>query len=279
MTHRSDGFTLVEIMVATTISVMIIGTVYAAFRTSLNVYQRDQVRMVMLQRNRAALDRISRDLNNLFYKEDDEELTIIVQDYSDTETNMDMDMLSFVTIVEPNLNDYVQSEENTKLTVESTDEGEENALPSDLARIIYFIGKNPDEENVLSLMRIQTTELSTEEIDDMLSEFQSSNLSEEMRNELNSSILIDYIAGLNIRYYDGTDWVDTWDMEEEGSLPRAVEVTLSTTDADNKGKELTQATVVYLPFSKSSGSEQTAEAGQSNQNVTQPMQYNFFAHF
>ncbi len=263
---NESGFTLIEIMVATTIALMIVGSVYAAFRTSLKVYQRDEVRMIMLQRCRVALDRIAQDISNMFYAENDQELIMITQDYADSETSLDLDMISFVTVVEPNLKDYTPTEDNTgstNITSESEEE-EENQLPSDLVRVVYFVVQNPDDQNARSLVRLETSNLDTEELTNTLSEMQSSaTLSEEMQDMLRESILVDYVTALNIRYYDGTDWVDEWDIEEEGRLPNAVEITLSITDADNKGKSLTQAIVVYLPFSNPSGEGDNTMAGQT----------------
>jgi len=251
----AQGFTLIEIMVATVITMMIIGSVYAAFRSSLDVYQRDETRIIMLQRCRMALDRMARDLSNLFFVKDDEELTLLTEDFADSETMADKDMISFAAIVEPRLDDYyAQLSQNSEVLL---DEDEENPLPSDLARIVYYVGPSPEEYGrgstppLQSLMRIETTSLDTEEVQDMLEELLSQTASsEELREELRSSILVDYIAGLNIRYFDGEDWVDVWDMEEEGGLPSAVELTLSITDADVQEKTLTQAIVVYLPISE-----------------------------
>ena len=262
---NESGFTLIEIMVATTIALMIVGSVYAAFRTSLKVYQRDEVRMIMLQRCRVALDKIAQDISNMFYAENDQELIMITQDYADSETSLDLDMISFVTVVEPNLRDYTPTEENTSSTRITSESGEEqeNQLPSDLVRVVYFVVQNPDDQNSRSLVRLETSNLDTEELTNTLSEMQSSaTLSREMQEELRQSILVDYVTALNIRYYDGTDWVDEWDIEEEGRLPSAIEITLSITDADNKGKSLTQAVVVYLPFSRPSGEEGSMMAGQ-----------------
>ena len=242
-----SGFTLIEIMVATVITMMIIGSVYAAFRSSLNVYQRDETRIIMLQRCRVALDRMARDLSNLFFVKDDEEMLLLAEDFADSETSIDKDMISFVAIIEPRLDDYyLQLEESEALL----DEDQENPLPSDLARIIYYVGPSPEDEIAESLMRIETANLDIEELEDMMEELLSSAPSEEMQEQLRSSILVDYVAGLNIRYFDGEDWVDVWDMEEEEDLPNAVELTLSVTDADRQEKTLTQAVVVYLPMSE-----------------------------
>ena len=244
---ENSGFTLIEIMVATVITMMIIGSVYAAFRSSLDVYQRDETRIIMLQRCRVALDRMARDLSNLFFVKDDEEMLLLAEDFADSETSIDKDMISFVAIVEPRLDDYyLQLEESEALL----DEDQENPLPSDLARIIYYVGPSPEDEIAESLMRIETANLDIEELEDMMEELLSSAPSEEMQEQLRSSILVDYVAGLNIRYFDGEDWVDVWDMEEEEGLPNAVELTLSVTDADRQERTLTQAVVVYLPMSE-----------------------------
>lgn len=246
-----SGFTLIEIMVATVITTMIIGSVYTAFRTSLNVYQRDEAKIIMLQRCRVALDRIARDVSNLFYIADDEEMVLLSEDFADGETAEDRDMISFVAIVQPRLNNYYMALEGSGELV--LDEEEENPLPSDLARIIYYVGPSSEDETVQSLMRIETTSLDVEELEELLEGLMSSSLTEEIMDELElegvrSAALVDYVSGLNMRYFDGEEWVDLWDMEDEERLPGAVELTLSITDADTREKTLTQALVVYLPM-------------------------------
>jgi type II secretory pathway component PulJ len=276
----NKGFTLIEIMVATAISFLIIGSVYTVFKSSLNAYQKDETKILMLQKCRTTLDRITQDVNNMFYADGDETLTFMNEDYADSDTSMDKDMITFVAIVNPNLKDYIPQEEKTSNSTtnnstsssSSSDTSTDNDLPSDLARVVYFIGQNPDSKDAsLSLMRVETSNLDTTELQDMLNQLQSSTstLSDEMLETLKSSVLIDNIAGLNIRYFDGTDWADTWDMETQQALPQALEITISITDPDNKGTPLTQATVVYLNFSKpvdqSSGQN---SASQGNQMTT-----------
>jgi prepilin-type N-terminal cleavage/methylation domain-containing protein len=287
----NKGFTLVEIMVATTISMLIIGSVYAVFKSSLNAYQKDETKILMLQKCRTTLDRITQDVNNMFYADGDEELTFMCEDYADSETSMDKDMVSFAAIVNPNLRDYVPQEEqmsnsttsnsttsNSTTSNSSSDTSEiENDLPSDLSRIVYFIGQDPESnDSSLSLMRVETSNLDTTELQDMLSQLQSSasTLSDEMLQVLKSSVLMDNIAGLNIRYFDGTDWVDTWDMETEETIPQALEITISITDPDNKGTPLTQAAVIYLNFSKPIDQQSSGQnaASQSQGNQTAPVQ-------
>lgn len=268
--HRASrtesGFTLIEILVTTVITMMIIGSVYTSFRSSLNAYQRTETRIIMLQRCRAALDRMAQDMSNLFYVEEGDaetagELILMVQDFSDSETAMDKDMISFVAVVDPGLDEYYMALEESGSSI-VVDEEEENPLPSDLARIVYYVGPSPEDETVQSLMRIETANLDTEDLQDMLDELMGSSPSEELLEELQSSVLVDYVAGLNIRYFDGEDWVDEWDMEEEGTgLPNAIEVTLTITDANTRERDLTEAVVIYLPMSESETQEAAPAAG------------------
>lgn len=263
MKGSKPGFTLIEIMVATAIAILIVGAVYASFRTSLKVYQKDQTRLVMLQRCRGTLDKIAKDLNNFFYVNGDEQFTLLTQDYADPETTMDQDMISFVSIVEPDIKRYLAQQEDTTLRLTESEETE-NQLPSDLARITYVVSKSLNNQDVNSLLRIQTTELDPEEINSIISEMQTLSRSEELKEMVEESVIAEYISGFNIRYYDGTDWVDEWDMSEQNSLPKAIEITLSVTDADvkmvdltDRATTLTQAIVVNLPFS---GSQDTQSA-------------------
>jgi len=277
----SRGFTLVEIMVATAISMLIIGSVYAAFKTSLKVYQQDETKIIMLQKCRSTLDRIAKDISNMFYADSDEELTFMSEDNANSETEKDEDMISFVIISDPNLKKYVSTltDENATKTVTDTTTGEEtteNTLPSDLARVIYYIGQNPEIPNIQSLMRVETSDIDTQTLQDLMSQLQSSSSTsssstsstEDLQDLLTSSVLVDNIAGLNIRYFDGNDWLDAWDMDEEKAIPKAAEITLSVTDPENKGKAITQAIVVSLPFS-SSTTDTTSTDQTSSGNQTQ----------
>ncbi|MBD3180978.1 hypothetical protein GF312_01730 [Candidatus Poribacteria bacterium] len=242
-----EGFTLIEVMVATVITMMIIGSVYAAFRSSLKVYQRDETRIIMLQRCRSALDRIVRDANNIFFVSGNEEMVLISEDYSDDEMGTDQDMISFVSIVEPRIEDYVPLEEADLISEE------DNTLPSDLARIVYYLGPNPDDESVTSLMRIETSNLDIEELEEILDQVMSTSVSTEDMEEqgIISSALADYVSALNLRYFDGEEWIDMWDSEENEGLPKGLEITLTITDADTGEKTLTEGVVVYLPMSES----------------------------
>ena len=60
--------------------------------------------------------------------------------------------------------------------------------------------------------------------------------------------IVPEVVGLRIRYYDGSAWADTWDSTQSGTLPKAVEVTV-TLKMTFRGIDETQkySEKVYLP--------------------------------
>ena len=46
------------------------------------------------------------------------------------------------------------------------------------------------------------------------------------------------VAAMEFSYFDGTEWLDYWDSEEQGGLPMAVEILLAFLPADSNGTEL-----------------------------------------
>lgn len=58
-----------------------------------------------------------------------------------------------------------------------------------------------------------------------------------------SQALAPEVAALAFRYFDGTAWYDVWDSAEAGYLPRAVEVSIGFTPPTNAGGPLTNVTV------------------------------------
>ncbi len=55
----------------------------------------------------------------------------------------------------------------------------------------------------------------------------SRNLLSQVETTPTDEVLCRGVGGFNVRYYDGTQWVDTWDSTQQGDvLPTAVEVTL-----------------------------------------------------
>lgn len=56
------------------------------------------------------------------------------------------------------------------------------------------------------------------------------------------------LAGFNLRYYDGREWVDEWDANILKKLPQAVEIKIKFKDGRNRERMF--STVVEIPLGK-----------------------------
>lgn len=82
------------------------------------------------------------------------------------------------------------------------------AANGDIKRVELAITTSPDGESLL-VRRV------------------TRNLFTNVTPEPDEEIVCRGVYGLNVRYFDGTDWQETWDAEQQGGLlPKAVEVTL-----------------------------------------------------
>ncbi|MDZ4860312.1 MAG: prepilin-type N-terminal cleavage/methylation domain-containing protein [Candidatus Hydrogenedentes bacterium] len=63
--RHNDGFTLAELLVASTILAVILGSVYTAFSSSINIWKKGESNTQTYQDARTALDILSRELQNM----------------------------------------------------------------------------------------------------------------------------------------------------------------------------------------------------------------------
>lgn len=63
--HRNDGFTLAELLVASTVLAIVLGTVYTAFSSSVSMWKIGEENVAVYQDARVALDVVTRELQNM----------------------------------------------------------------------------------------------------------------------------------------------------------------------------------------------------------------------
>ena len=63
---RTEGFTLLEVMIAFTILALMAGMVFSSLRLALNSYEKSQVRLVEEAERRVLLDHVKRQIGSLF---------------------------------------------------------------------------------------------------------------------------------------------------------------------------------------------------------------------
>lgn len=280
---KRQGFTLVELMVAITILVIIGGAAYTSYNAALRVYRKHQKRMETVQKCRAALQQIISDLRNLFFIQDDQELSIVSEDVQNEE-GFEQDMISFVRWIDPRYEFYqfVRAESEPWSLTSS---GEETGTPveTDLIRVGYMIAEDPSLAEktaaetspsgtipTTTLYRITTHALNYEEgIYQVFngevspadlevttsSAYETEGGAEEV--VLKAEPIAENALMLDFKYFDGEEWLDTWDYPHQ--LPKAVMVMLSV--ADETGEvTITEATVAYLEISRGiSGGEALAQ--------------------
>ena len=286
--RREQGFTLVELMVAVTILVIISGTVYTAFNSSLNVYRRESGRLVALQKVRIALDDIARDLSNLFYVGGDQDFLFQAEDVSDE--SGERDTITFVTLLDPSPDPFLAQlypeEESSVTTNEETTQA-----TSDLVRVVYMLGIDPElgESEIaeeagqpLSLLRVVSRVLNLEDLTQgmedgvsALYEAEQAALQSGEQPETHTEVVVDNVTSLDFKFFDGEEWIETW--EEEGIVPQAVQVLLTVADEQDPTRQVTQSTMshfVMVPDTETQAEAQTQAMNQAagNQNAGNPQQ-------
>jgi prepilin-type N-terminal cleavage/methylation domain-containing protein len=97
---------------------------------------------------------------------------------------------------------------------------------SDVKTVTYYVV--PPEEGAVDLAA-DVTESSSglvrRELDRAVASYGSEAGQPDMESD--AAPLAPEVSAIAFRYYDGTEWVDSWDSAEAGSLPAAVEITIS----------------------------------------------------
>jgi prepilin-type N-terminal cleavage/methylation domain-containing protein len=293
ITQNQHGFTLIELLVSVSVLVIISGAIYAVFDVSLDVYHSSESRIVMTQKCRAALDRISTDLANMQAIQGDEALVIISQD-TPLETG-DRDIISFVTLVQTDPDPFL-AQLNLDLQQE-TDEENQPQLVSDVQRVAYYIGPDPNQvenspfagtdrsanrgtvltadeetENAV-LLRITTTALDPEAVIQPLLETGSIPETDQDGNPIYADVatVIDHVTGFDLKYFDGEDWYESWDSTD--TIPKSIQILITVASENATPRQnitpLTQSTMVFLPmsanFSEQAPGGAQEEAGEGGQ--------------
>ena len=275
---HTDGFTLLELLVAVSILVIIGGASYTAFNVALDVYQKSESRIVMTQKCRIALERVATDLSNMQAVQGDESLIIVSQD-NPIEEGISRDLISFVTLIQTDPDPFLAelNAVNQRVVIDEDINPEE--LVSDVQRIAYYIGEdialqsqslteedgiqmggellttNSEVEGGLALYRLSTTALEVETVIQPLLDSQTLPTEDETGNPIYVNIvpIADQITSFDMRYYDGEEWYESWDDTE--MIPTAIVVWLTVRGGNGQQghngstNTITQSTMVYLPMS------------------------------
>jgi len=239
---RHPGFTLVEVIVALTITAGAVSLTYATFRLALRAQERGMARIHMLQRTESALDMIARDVRCAINLGSDTDY--IFESTDDSAGDASADTLGFVATVN-----------NSRMSTSAS---------YDLARIDYYLDFDPDTPEQ-GLVRRQLSFPLPEE--------------EEDRDAMARTIeVLPMAESLSILLHDAAsaEWVENWD--EMQGMPTAVKLELVTimaeepTEEEEDGEEDDEEAevpepkiltlLVHIPASRYTPSEDQGGGGQ-----------------
>jgi len=194
---RRRGFTLLELVVAMVIFSIVVSAAYALFDASRSVSTRAEFRSQLFQTARAALQAVEDDLRGAVQGSTPFDTGFIGT--SSGSEKEPMDRLEFLSV-----NRYTgASYDVNKIT--------DKVWGSDLSKVYYWI--EPDlKKTPHGLVRERPVELTP--------------VSGPVHRDEDISEVAQDVVHLHFRYFDGSEWLPTWDSTQTFKLPRAVEVTI-----------------------------------------------------
>ena len=233
---KRKSFTLIEVLLAVSIIMMIMGTVYAFYTHSVKVTQMAKAKMQDSQLARVLLFKIAAELRALTTS--GSRFTTVMSGEAES--------IEFITTVVPSRLVFFPQD--------ITDGG--RVIEHDLRLVHYSLGRDEDdEENILGIRRDElrclltpiideksASELTPEEIEEAKEDqrkfkFSLDSDSDQAVSEqplISQVILSDRIKYLRFDYYDGTQWLNRWDPTEPDTIPRAVKVTIGFTQVSEE---------------------------------------------
>lgn len=186
----SDGFTLIEILVATAIASLILLMAYASYRSIFDSIKRSTGRSEFYENVNLAIMKIDQDLSSTYYTRNNKNITFI------SENMKGNSRLDFVTV---NHNDYKFS--GTLRT---------SVRESDVKEVGYYLS---EDKNTMGLFHLIKRE--------KFNYWEDDPLSGGIEN-----VLLPNVVSLTFEFKKGNDWDDDWDSRQNNLFPKAVKTTL-----------------------------------------------------
>ncbi|MEW4526759.1 type II secretion system protein GspJ [Maioricimonas sp. JC845] len=288
---QRQGFTLLEVVIALGIGLILLGGIYSAIEIYMRITITGQDQVARAQIIRAIFNRISVDAASVVFSvpeeetEDEESLedpaTSDLEDAAAAEDEIVVDVGDSVSAIQQTSLGVVGDSTTLMLHISRPARGlsyvtaaDANSIvtrTSDLLSVSYFLaaeGGSTLGAAVASLALSNSTDttdssgvvgLARLEGDRMALDYADTQSDIDGMAQA-SQILAPEVVYLQFRYFDGIDWLDAWDSQTEGRLPRAIEVTMGLRPVP----ELTSSARVT--------SEETSTTGNSDEESIQYVQ-------
>lgn len=190
------GFTLLELLVALVIFATVIAAAYSLFDTSRSLVTRAEFRSQLFQSARTALQSIEDDVRGATMSGSTFDVGFI-----GLNSGSEKEPLARLQVVSVNRYTGASRDINQPPPV----------FGIDSAMVQYWI-ETDKTKPAYGLVRDRPLELTP--------------LNGPVQRDSDTVEISRDVVYLNFRYYDGTQWLDSWDSTQTGTLPQAVEVTV-----------------------------------------------------
>ncbi|HZN61811.1 MAG TPA: prepilin-type N-terminal cleavage/methylation domain-containing protein [Planctomycetota bacterium] len=215
------GFTLIELLAALTIFLVVVSASYALFDGGRQLASRGEYHARRFQSARAALRAIESDLKSVF--------TGGPYDGGFLATHAGTEERPLDTIEAVAINNQPKLATPVSATLMTTPPPE-----FDLSRVAYSIDED-EGTKASGLVRRRVK---------LISEMVTVKDPEEGLEEISADVV-----GLRFRFYDGSDWQESWDSKTSSSMPRIIEATVYVKGVYREKEEIeTFTTKFYLPL-------------------------------
>ena len=228
-----NGFTLIEVLVSMAVLAMIMASVWQGTKQSLDSKERVEKRDAIFQGGRVALRKIADDISMAFLIKSPTErnTTAAVTGTATAEVQTRPRPITFFIGEDRGERDEV------RFTTLSNIRLFKNAKQSDQAKVSYSAQSDPEDSQVINLVRTF-----------------SPYLDEQNNVEGSSYVVAENIQEFSVEYYDlrKQEWGRTWNTETidwKGRLPRAVRITLSFPDPENDRESIVLRTATMIALS------------------------------
>lgn len=194
---RSEGFTLIEVLVAAAIASIILTMAYASYRSVVLSIRRSTGHAEFYENVNLAIAKMDLDISNTYFNRANKKVCFI------SSTDRGNGRLDLVTI---NHNDF---------RIEGSLRGQTRM--SDVREVGYFLKEDPGTQGLFTLMRREDT-----------------HYDDEPEQGGVEDILLPNVVSLTFEFHRGNDWSENWDSRQINTIPRAVRTTLVVKNYQNK---------------------------------------------
>lgn len=207
------GFTLIEILVAMAIIVTIVSMVYGSHLATSKSTRAYKARITLSQQGRKLLEQIARQIR-----------------------------CSYAGVVEGSPHREKSYSQHAKITPENT---------------ISYFSSNPDNPSGEILHLVTTNRISPHGLLEVAYKFDKTNgllLSNQRRfvgtakkvtEKTSWHPIAEGIKSFKLAFFDGRQWLNKWDFTDEGKLPHAVKINISSEDENHRQYHCSTTAYVY----------------------------------